>query len=45
MITVICIFFFIGVVLTGSDGPYFPWPNFAGLALVSLYGLLATKRG
>lgn len=24
----------IGIILAGSDGPYFPIPNFAGLLLV-----------
>ena len=44
MITIILIMFFAGVMLAGSDGPYFPLPNFAGIALISISALLAIRK-
>jgi hypothetical protein len=33
--------FFAGLLLAGSEGPLFPWPNLAGVALFGLFALLA----
>ena len=44
MIYIIGTIFFIGIVLAGSDGPYFPWPNMAGIVLFAISGLWAIKN-
>jgi len=37
------IVFIVGLALAGSDGPYFPWINFAGAALFALVPVLARR--
>lgn len=34
--------FLLGLGLAGSDGPWWPWPNLAGLLLFSLIRIAAT---
>jgi len=36
--------FITGLCLAGSDGQYFPWINFAGLAVFGLVPVLARKE-
>jgi hypothetical protein len=35
MIYLFGLLFIIGLILAGSDGPAFPWPNIAGLACMA----------
>ena len=44
MIYIIGTLFFIGIMLAGSDGPYFPWPNMAGIVLFAISGIWAIKK-
>jgi len=37
------IFFIAGLILAGSDGPWFPWPNIAGVIIFSLSPVLAWR--
>lgn len=37
------IFFIIGLILAASDGPWFPWVNLAGVALVCLAPAVAWR--
>lgn len=38
------IFFIIGLILAGSDGPWLPYPNLAGVAIFSLAPVLAWRE-
>ena len=40
---IIALCFTAGLVLAGSDGAYFPWINFAGLAVFGLVPVLAGR--
>jgi len=44
MIYLIGTIFFIGVLIAGSEGPYWPWPNLAGVVMISISGLWAIKN-
>jgi hypothetical protein len=37
---------FVGVLLAGSDGPWFPWPNLAGTLIFAgaVYGASKLRR-
>lgn len=37
------IFFIAGLILAASDGPWFPWVNFAGVIIFSLSPVLAWR--
>lgn len=46
MIIVFGVLFFAGVVVAGSDGPWFPWANAAGLMVsyAALVGINKTRK-
>lgn len=37
------IFFVTGLIMAASDGPWFPWPNIAGVVIFSLSPMLALR--
>ena len=39
------IFFTLGIILSGSDGLWFPWVNLAGLLILGIFGILAACAG
>ena len=44
MTTILGIIFVLGIVLTCSDGTYFPWLNLVGIWMVGTAGIWAERR-
>ena len=38
---IFAVLFILGLMLAGSDGVYFPWPNMAGVGMVAVVSFLA----
>lgn len=41
----LAILFVAGLLLAGSDGPMFPWPNLAGIGLIGMFVALVGLKG
>lgn len=41
----LAILFIAGLLLAGSDGPMFPWPNLAGIGLIGMFVALVGLKG
>ena len=44
MILLLCLLFFLGVLLAGCESELFPWLNLAGAAMVGVAGIVARKE-
>jgi len=44
MIYILGTLFFIGVHITGAEGPYFPWPNMGGIVICGAIGIVAILK-
>lgn len=45
MKTFLACLFVAGLLLAGSDGPMFPWPNLAGIGLIGMFAALVGLKG
>lgn len=41
----LAVLFMAGLLLAGSDGPMFPWPNMAGIGLIAMFAALVGLKG